>query len=561
MKIKFRKHAAISSFAKAPNLAKYTLTRMKTVALLLATCLSLQGAPEQSTNPPPEPIVFHTKGMIRRIPDTFFGVHDSRIYGIGRTKNHADPKLTEFIKEVGFQNLRGPDGTGANYYLWREGTVLTSPDDLRYGVFYGSRLLGGSLPHIKPEPGFPGLTLEDIYRPSRELNIPYVFVLNVSSQTVEEIATQVREMRKLTQFPVRVELGNELYAMLNDAAFPKVEDYVKKARQIHEALRDIPDVRIGIVGVGADLEGRVMGDTARWTEGSLVDAETTQKGRIAVWNNTLQKNLDIYDAVTMHISPPVNAPLEKFTAKTLMEYFFAFNESSSQKLNAQVASFDGKELWVTEWGWLPMAMLDAKGSDRDRFQFLKTPGVAVAKADRLLGMAQIPGVTITSSHDLLGGNGFGVAQAALPGSASPFVRLPVYHVFKEFGELLKTSPVAWRIAATNLPSRPVHVCYTQDTVSLPDIAAYGFGNEKNLIKAVFINRSDKARTIRLETAQLKPEWIYGGENPLPDFLIYPGKFTSPPEVNPEPVIPSSPAAPEVTLPPYSMTVCDVSQGQ
>ncbi len=187
-------------------------------------------------------------------------------------------------------------------------------------------------------------------------------------------------MRKLTKFPLRVELGNELYAVLNDVAFPKASDYIAKSRKIHDALKKIdPSIQIGIVGVGADLEGRILGDAVHRDTDPSVDMETTQKGRVLAWNKALRENADIFDAVTIHISPPINGPLDKFTPDSLMQYLFAFNESSAGKLRTQAESFPGKELWITEWGFLPMAMLEAEGPKRDRAQFLKTPGLAVAR--------------------------------------------------------------------------------------------------------------------------------------------------------------------------------------
>lgn len=530
------------------------LIKILVSSLALTSAREVFAEPLNPTAGSEAPTEFHIAQTPLRIPKTFFGVHDSRLFGVGRNKDHVEPGITELIKDIGFEILRGPDGTGSNYYLWREGRPLNSKD-ARYEKSYGPRPVG-MLERINLQPGFPPLTLADIFKPAAELGLPYVFALNVSSQSVEEIAEQVREMRKLTKFPLRVELGNELYAVLNDIAFPKVSDYIAKSRMISEVLRKIdPTIQIGIVGVGADLEGRILGAAAHRATDPSVDMETTQKGRVMAWNKALRENADIYDAVTIHISPPINGPLDTFTADSLMQYLFAFNQSSAEKLLAQAASFPGKELWITEWGFLPMAMLEEDGPKRDRAQFLKTPGMAVARADRLLSMAQIPGVTVTAYHDLLGGNGFGIVQKDSKGG---FVQLPTFHVFKALGALFRSSPMIYTLSCAQVPVENVPVRYTVDTIAMPLVSAYAFGNGQTATHAVFINRSASPRTARLRDASLKTDWIYGGGDPLPDFQNYPGKFTDPPRVNPPPQEPKTgDFVPEITLPPYSMTICSL----
>jgi len=531
---------------------------MKPLSRNIAFLISLSAVSASPLNQPAEEKVmeFEIGAPVRTLPDTFFGVHDSRLFGVGRTKDHAPSAVTELIKDVGFEILRGPDGTGANYFLWKEGRPLNTKDS-RYERYYGPRPVG-MLERINLQPGYPPLTLKDIFKPAEELGIPYVFALNVSSQSVEEIVEQVSEMRKLTKFPLRVELGNELYAVLNDVAFPKVADYITKTRAIHDALKKIdPSIQIGIVGVGADLEGRILGDAAHRNTDPSVDMETTQKGRVAAWNKALRDNADIFDAVTIHISPPVNGPLEKFTPGSLMQYLFAFNESSANKLRDQAESFPGKELWITEWGFLPMAMLEEEGPKRDRAQFLKTPGMAVARGDRLLSMAAIPGVTITAYHDLLGGNGFGIAQQD-PAGGKTLIKLPSYHVFKALGTLFRNFPSVHEVNPLGAPSEKIKVLYTIDSVSLPPVKAFAFGDGKQASRLVFFNRTSSPQPARVKNAILAPVWTYGGADPLPDFQKYPGRFVDPPRVNPSPDESTQrDFVSEILLPPYSMTICQL----
>ncbi len=500
-------------------------------------------------------ITFRSGALIRQVPPGFFGVHDSRLFGVGRTKDHADVQSIDFIRDVGFESLRGPDGTGSNYFLWREGRPLNSKD-ANYTQFYGDHIVG-MLERINLHPGFPPLTMADIYKPAATLDLPYVLCLNVSSESVESLVEQVKVARTLTHQPIRVELGNELYALINNAAFPKVADYVLRCADIHAALRALdPSIQVGVVGVGADLEGRVSADPAHAMENYSVDMETTQKGRIDLWNQSFRLRPDIYEAVTVHVSPPVN-DMTAFNVAGLMDYFFAFNTSSLAKLKEQAASFPGKELWVTEWGFLPTGMLQAQGEERDRQQFLKTPGMAIARADRLLSMTTVPGVAITAYHDLLGGNGFGVGQRQSGGSLG-IVRLPTAHTFKAVGGILSRYRHAYSITSDEWANRDIAVRYTRDIVSLAPVSAYAFGDAVTAREMVFVNRTAVPRTVNLAGAMLRPTWIYGGPDPLPHFLKNPTKWTDPPAVNPDPEIPTAAASSSIVLPPYSMTVCTIT---
>jgi hypothetical protein len=290
-----------------------------------------------------------------------------------------------------------------------------------------------------------------------------------------------------------------------------------------------------------------------------VDMETTQKGRIELWNGSLRERPEIFDAVTVHVSPPVN-DMTAFTAAGLMDYFFAFNTSSLEKLKKQAASFPGKELWVTEWGFLPTGMLQQQGEERDRQQFLKTPGMAIARADRLLSMTTAPGVAITAYHDLLGANGFGVGQRKSGGSQE-IVWLPTAHTFKAVGDVLKKHRHVYALSTDTSVNRDIAVRYTRDIVSLPPVSAYALGDAAGPRQVVFINRTAAPRTVAFNGKRLRPTWIYGGPDPLPHFLKNPNKWTDLPVVNPEPAVPagaSAAAAGSVELIPYSMTVCELT---
>lgn len=490
-----------------------------------------------------------------------FGIHHARLTDIIVLPDHDQQVVEDAIADLGFNIIRGPDGTAANYYLYRDGTVMnrTFPDLNTYLANFGDTTIG-MVENIDLIGSRPPLYLADIYHEPNTLGLPLVFDFNVSSQNIVDFIQQLNSMRTIATQPIRIEFGNELYASANEFTFPSVNDYISKMAGFHNAVKNIDaSIKVGMVAVGADLQDRVLVDGVQETIDENLEA--TEVDRINSWNSTLQQNSGIYDAAIIHITAPLNH-LDNMDEDDVMDYFFSFNHSSSIKLEEQAASFPGKEIWITEWGYLPSVMFSKTGVERDKLQFMKTPGMALGRVDRLIDMLKDGVVDIATYHDLKGANGFGVVQFDQDSNGNPvfnlpMLKLPTYHVFKAIGDLANSHTTVYDLSPIAQSDRTLTVAYTRDVVRMPEVVAVGFGNTSSPSKAVFINRSRFPQTIQLDGKKLQPTWTYGGSEPLPDFKINPTFYAAPPQVNPDPAILTGTASDTLELQPYSMTICTI----
>ncbi len=536
-----------------------TNTNMVGLALAAVPCRAAQQEPSAMESS------FEVSVKPREVPPYFWGVNTPMLFAMGRMGQSPtwwknDP-LLELVRDMHYQHVRGPDGTPANYYLWRDGGGM-DPQDPRFLHYYTKEKMEMA-GMVTRKPGWTGLFLKDVYWLSEQLHIPCVFALNVSSQDVPELKAEVQQIRTLTQQPINLELGNELYAMDNSVAFPTVRDYVAKAQQISQAVHQIDSkIKIGIVAVSPEMEDRVLKTPSNATlQDRRVDWESTQAGRIMVWNKTLADHPEIYDAVIVHVYATV-PNVEHLTADGLMQYLFAYNEASRDGVLRLGKMCPGKEFWITEWGILPAVMLREKDPVRKgQLQFMKTPGVAVTYIDRALQMLDTGLVTLNTSCGVIDPQGFGMVQyqqTGGPHGTKELVKLPNYYVFKALGELLAENRTYYPIRLQHGGTRAVPLRFTTGvTVELADTAAWGFGDAQGMRKVVLINRTDQPVTVDLSGWQLRPVWQYGGANPIPEFLTRTGLWTDAPKDVPLPVCAMVDDSPTITLPPYSMTIAQV----
>ena len=435
----------------------------------------------------------------------------------------------------------------------------TYPDLATYLSYYGDTTVG-MVENIDLTGNRPPLLLNDIFYEPNAMGTSYIFNVNVSSQSASQFSVQMSAMDIIASVPLKIELGNELYATDNSFTFPAVADYVTKAAAFSAAAKAVnPAAKVAVLAVGADLQDRVLVDGVTDDPANM---EATTAERINAWNTTIQADPSYYDALTIHISAPIQH-LNDMDEHDVMDYLAAFNHSTSLKLADQASLFPGKEIWITEWGFLPTVMFEQTGTARDQLQFMKTPGMALGRVDRLLEMLKGGVVDAAAYHDLKGSNGFGVVQFARDGNGdldlnAPMVKMPTFHVFQAVAALANSYTTVYDLKAVAQTNRTMPVTYTRDVVSAPEVVSVGFGNGAGPQEVIFINRSMYDQTVQLAGKQLARTWQYGGtDDPLPYFKANPTAYTEPPLVNPDPILMTESATDVVNVPPYSMTICTV----
>ncbi|KRE49975.1 hypothetical protein ASG85_21210 [Paenibacillus sp. Soil724D2] len=490
------------------------------------------------------------------LPPYLLGGHNEQVLKIGRVTDFQPASHDNLGMELKLQNVRGPDGTGADFYMYNEGTLINSKDP-RYQQFYGNKTIG-AIENVSLKPGFPGLSLANSYHLANTLGVPYVYDLNVISQSVDEILTQIREMKQLTTQPIYVEMGNELYSIFFDKAFLSVNEYIAKCKLIYQGIKNIdPTIKVGIVAVAKDLEDRIAADPNNQPDPN-VDWGATQGGRVAAWNQSLAQDASFYDAIIVHVYSPIPY-LNDLTNSKMMDYLYTYNQSALEGLIIQKNQFPGKEMWVTEWSSLPTVIFgETDLNEKARKQFMKTPGFAIHSMERVLQMIESGAVTITDVHAMVDTQGFGIVQQASNGD---LVKLPNFHVFKALGDLLDANSSYYKInlAQGNVQNEKLRFIATNVYYNVADVGAWGFGDASGIKKVVFANRTMNPVNVSVPGAALKTNWIYGGENPLPDYLTNPNaSWLDAPQVNPLPEAPVSSFAGQIQLQPYSMTIVDIT---
>lgn len=496
---------------------------------------------------------FAEEGTAREIPFGIYGMHFTQVNRINSWTTFNPSYVLDFMRDLKIQSLRGPDGTPSNYFMAKEGLTMSTTDP-RYAGFYGTKSAGvDHYSYLKP--GFSALWPEDIYYAANDLEIPYLYCINVSSQSVQDILDILEDIKEVTDAPINLELGNELYDTYGMLPFVTVDDYMDKVKDIYTAVKAVyPDTKIGAVILNRPMEQRIVNDPNNQPgEDENQDWGSTFLGRIYNWNSTIAANPGYYDAVIPHDYSNL-VSVTGLSADDVMAHLSTYTKETYEGFMEQAAQFPGKEMWVSEWGALPEILFsESDAGEKARLQMMRTPGFAIHYMERLLTMIETGVIQYSSYHTLSDGQGFGIVsgQDIFPG----------YYTFRGVGQILEENNYFYPLNMTQGVTNEYKLRFTNEEVyhDVEEVGAWGFGTEQELSKAVFINRTRNPVTVGLDGAELKSVWEYGnGADPLPDFAVAPfATFRDLPTVNPEPVIPQSAFAGTVTIPPYTALIAEV----
>ncbi|WP_187274032.1 S-layer homology domain-containing protein [Paenibacillus sp. N3.4] len=504
---------------------------------------------------------FAVYGEKQVIPSALYGMNDPKLNDLGRTDQWYSPRNISLIKDLGIELLRVPDGTAANYYLYKDGSLVNANDPRYANVTTGFEYTSVN----GKNNGKKGIFLDDIFKSPNELNLPSTFVLNVAYQSVEDIIEEVKQIRSLSQQPIRIEMGNEFYLNHYGNAFPSVTDYVVKARNVYTAIKHIdPTIKVGIVILDKWQETIIVGNPDAHKPNDpldLVDTAHNRYVRWEEWNRTIAANPDIYDAVIPHEYTGIHT-VDDLTQDKFMDFLYVNNENRYQLIKAQSQQFPNKEIWITEYGGISGLIFGGETNltEKGRIHLGKTPAFAMHYMERFLNFIKTGNVQVSAYHCLIDNQFFGVVQDRLDvANKAGMVVLPPYYTFREIGELLKENAYYYDMNMTNGNYRmmnnamPADYIYGKD-LRVNDVGAWGLGDENGVKTVVFSNRTNKEIEVSIPGQQMMAVWNYGGD-PVPDFLV--NDYTiwrQEPKKNPLPNIPIDGFSGKTTLKPYTMTV-------
>jgi uridine phosphorylase len=506
----------------------------------------------------PDSVLLRLGDKVKDVPDRFFGVNDGLAFNIRPNEPYNTDTFVQMLSDIEFQHIRGPGGMDGNLYLYDEGVLPTnSADQAKMLQVYGADLMNSLLWMPMNIAEADKLTLDKVLKLANDMDKPYIYNLNIIAYTAEEIVEQVTAIKSELDYgrELFVELGNELYDNAYRYPFPTVAEYIAKAKAVAEALRDEhPDVKIGIVSIDQGFVDLILahGGNHQAPGQSLEDYLATQAGRLSIWNSELLKDQSFFDAVIIHYYNHVEEAAGLSNTK-LYDYLYKENELRKITAAQTMALFPGKEAWITEWGLLTQFMFGESDSlDRARYQFAKTEGMAALYVDMFFSMLEVDEITMASYYLANDPQGFGLLQTV---GNDEYEKLPAFYALQEIGDLLADYEKYYEIDLSNVAKRQRLQGGTNVQVEIPEVSAWGMGDDEGIQKLIVSNRSDRTVDIELEGYELQPLWSYGGADAMPEFLINPNKsWTDLPTSIPLPDVLEGEAAYHFELEPYAIMV-------
>ncbi|MCX7010969.1 MAG: hypothetical protein NTW86_00095, partial [Candidatus Sumerlaeota bacterium] len=299
-------------------------------------------------------------------------------YVIQQTPYHPfnEPSYVEALKHSGANIMRFPGGTIANFYDWKNDDFMTEairavdpnkavPRDqfateqeyadmvAKFTKYLGEYIKKGA--QCREARGRYGFT--DFLDMSRQIGADIYYVVNIQLAPggVDPVDYLAAWMQKLKDdgAPVKyVELGNEIVtpkgaansqAILN--GLYDLDRYMQVAQAASRRVKAIfPDVKIGIL---ADGLGNKIGE-----EPNTIDLMC----RKIVSNYPT----DFYDAVVMHTYLRINDKEEEDPGIRKDKVFAIANQTVKNSLDHWRTVFPGKEVWMTETGFVVGTPYDEK---------------------------------------------------------------------------------------------------------------------------------------------------------------------------------------------------------
>jgi hypothetical protein len=503
-------------------------------------------------------IVIQKAEKLRTIPPYIFGLCHPLASDINSQgeKLRRSKELNECAEELNIGHIRGPGGTDSNFFKWQLGKLFKSTDP-DYKTFYGEKIVR-LVENSSDDPQY-RLTLDDCWNMPDYLNKPYVYCLNIVSDSDEDICTLVKELLKRSgSRPLFLELGNEIYSVTYQTKFPTVREYVTRCQHLAEMIKSIDkDIKVSVCSPNPVLVERVVKDPNNQMKD---DGEFSVAGRLAAWRPALEKSQDYFDAVSVHYYNRIRKFDDKPNKEDAMEHFFAENQFFSQKMDAFAKSFPGKELWLTEWNVMNVPLLAEKDeTQKGVLSVSKYTGTALVLSDLACRMMENESVSLTSFHNFYTANGFGLLNFKDRQNRDDTRKLPQFYAFEAIGEILKDNDTLYRPTLKGSETR--HKLEGLDeSVTFSDAGVYVFGNSEKPRKLLAINRTGKPKIISFDGYKLAEKWAYGSENPFPDYLKKKSyAWVDTPDNVPVPETMNGKEEESLTLPPWTMLVADISQ--
>ena len=361
------------------------------------------------------------------------------------------------------------------------------------------------------------------------------FIINLSrfaKDSAEELMEQVKEIYAIVsplQDKVYIEFGNEMYT-----ADISQEDYIDKVKALYPMVKNYSED----IYASVPLLGQYFDDMG------------------AKWDDKLAEISDYFDAVSPHNYSGTSS-YNLLTQNTYMENLFASNFYHREANKWVADKFPGKQIWVTEYGYLNSYLFNTASTvvERCRVQTAKNPGPAIGTAEKFLDMTVDKNIVFANYHAPNDTQCFGMVQE-YNGQTD---KLPGFYIYKELASLINSSDTVYKTNAiyTDEFISKIDSTFAYTDKSVDYVGAYCYGGDDGKY-IVFVNRSEDECSTALKGYKLAQVWKYAPDYILgDDYLQRTQDWYAPPEDVEIPEILSEAPQSAVTLDAYSMTVCRV----
>ncbi len=270
-----------------------------------------------------------------------FGVHGELLWS---NQRYGDKELVESYSALGFNGIRLPGGTTANYYR---------PDSGQFGCAYD--LPAGSksekrVTQFNTALGKKNRTyrVKDFADFLLDANTPVSVVVNVACTTPEETKRWMLYFYDRGVDVGFVEFGNELYYEEFLWRFKKPRDYITAANLHLKAVKEVyPEAKTGYIVSSTAYKAGSFPDTAKM--------KSNKRYKRGLRYDQLSATAGV-DAMVIHIYSTfgftgLRNKLELFDNKLAYSNALAHVETRLEDAFSYLNKLDpAKEIWVTEWG-------------------------------------------------------------------------------------------------------------------------------------------------------------------------------------------------------------------
>lgn len=280
---------------------------------------------------------------------SFYGVNSASLFV------HTDIKESTFqslFKDLELEHMRFPGGHESNFYHYKGAGYGYDLDEVKHGHsgHFSTRIdrLQAMIDKQKISRNY----IEDYLSLLELQSFETVLVLNILSESDEDILALIDRLQKGGSKVRVVELGNELYNAPYSNVVPSVEVYIEKAKRVANLVRKhYPEMPIVVC--------------------AAPNHHLNHKG-YERWNHLLSKE-SFYDGYTVHLYPNLRSFQQRgedgfrLAADSLLKYCKV--EVPNQLDSYRQVFGNDKQLWITEWN---LAVSEQYGNTSLQMLFVAT---------------------------------------------------------------------------------------------------------------------------------------------------------------------------------------------